>query len=64
MTAHLVDVPNVARVTAVAELSVQVIELQVGAPCVGGVGRVRGRAAVVGGVAPTCSHNFYQEGRN
>ena len=53
MTAHLVDVPNVSRVAAVTELSVQVIELQVGAPCVGGVGRVGRRAAVVGGVAPT-----------
>ena len=50
---HLVDVPDVAGVTAVTQLRVQVIELEVGAPGVRGVGRVRGRTAVVGGVAPT-----------
>ena len=49
---HLVDVPDVAGVTAVTQLGVQVIELEVRAPGVRGVGRVRGRPAVVGGVAP------------
>ena len=50
--AHLVDVPDVSLVAVVAQLGVQVVELEVGAPRVRGVGRVGGRAAVVGGVAP------------
>ena len=50
---HLVDVPDVAGVAVVTQLGVQVIELEVRAPGVRSVGRVRGRPAVVGGVAPT-----------
>ena len=50
---HLVDVPDVAGVAAVTQLGVQVIELEVRAPGVRGVGRVWGRAAVVRRVAPS-----------
>ena len=53
VTVHLVDVPDVSLVAVVAQLGVQVIELEVRTPCVRGVGRVWGRAAVVRGVAPT-----------
>ena len=53
VTDHLVDVPDVSLVAVVAQLGVQVIELEVRAPRVRGVGRVWGRAAVVRGVAPT-----------
>ena len=52
VTVHLVDVPDVSLVAVVAQLGVQVIELEVGAPGVRGMGRVWGRAAVVRGVAP------------
>ena len=53
VTGHLVDVPDVSLVAKVAQLGVQVIELEVRTPRMRGVGRVRGRAAVVRGVAPT-----------
>ena len=53
MTVHLVDVPDVSLVAVVAQLGVQVIELEVRASGVRGVGRVWGRATVVRGVAPS-----------
>ena len=53
VTGHLVDIPDVSLVAVVAQLGVQVIELEVRAPSVRGVWRVRGRATVVRRVAPS-----------
>ena len=57
----LVDVPDVAGMAVIGQLGVQVVQLEVAAPGVRGVGCVRGRAAVVGGVTAACDcycHSF------